>query len=60
MKKNNLHAEALTSTIHDKTEEIGTTNRQRRKNENKMAIFMINIDQTNTVVKINFKKSYSR
>lgn len=50
--KNNFHTKAGTSPVHDKTEQIGTTNRQRRNTENKTAIFILNINKTNTIATI--------
>lgn len=54
MAKKTFYFKALTSPVHDKTEQIDATDRQRRKSENRTNIFMVNIDQTNSIAKINF------
>lgn len=54
MAKKTFHAKALSSPVRDKTEQIDAANKQRRKSENRTTIFMVNIDQTNYIAKINF------
>ena len=48
--QNIFHAKTLSTPVCDKIEQNGTTNRQRKKNENKPAIFMKTINQTNTKI----------